>query len=809
MANEHSNIVPNMSPTAKVSDFKFWCQKVLPLVYDDSLSYYEVLNKLVVYLNQVIANVNADIDNVEELEADFLLLQSYVNNFFDDIDQLVSYAERAEAAETSAIGYAASAAESATNASTSALNAMDAKDAAVIAKNQAQAALTNAQTAATNAAASATAADTSATNAAASATSASGYATNASASATAAQNSFTLADAARSAAQTAATNADASATAAAGSATDAASSATAAAASAASADGEKAQEMISESEEESTTATSEHNIGTYFRLNGVLYRATENIQIGDTISTSTNCEEIHVDEVLTAQSEQIGELKNAVVELNDDVEQTIVLEPVWTRGRFNNSGEDLTSTRFVRSVTPIPVYADTLHVDFSGSYSSYPQYLVAITYNGSTRVVSKTASADIEISYGSQVRFLLNTTSSDSTTVIDVNNADDYLTASYKSKNLETDKTLKLSGRPADAKAVGNEIFIKKYEPLLWETGSYSSTGTKANSTNPAYKRTAYLQPVQTAPIYIDILQYYIVNLCIFANDGTFSSYKRVYTGALDLTAGQKYTLYFSKEDSSNLTDADIENIKVYTITTPQNVLIAEQNATLDNCLAFSMIKNFAVLGDSWASGSIHYPNGNEATTQYEMSWGQILARRNGATALNFSKGGLSTKTWLSDSEYGLAAMLAADQQQLYLCNFGINDNTAISGGTYTLGSTADIKEDYTENPDTFYGNYARIIGNIKTHSPKALIVLLSVARPMERNMDSAIKEIATTCNVPFVDLTESSYFISEPFYKSIYDGHPLAFGYAGMAKAIEELFSKCVLDNVSYFQNYDGTTGE
>lgn len=357
MANEHSNIVPNMSPTAKVSDFKFWCQKVLPLVYDDSLSYYEVLNKLVVYLNQVIANVNADIDNVEELESDFLLLQSYVNNFFDDIDQLVSYAERAEAAETSALSYAASAAESATNASTSALNAMDAKDAAVIAKNQAQAALTNAQTAATNAAASATAADTSATNAAASATSASGYATNASASATAAQNSFTLADAARSAAQTAATNADASATAAAGSATDAASSATAAATSAASADGEKAQEMISESEEESTTAASEHNIGTYFRLNGVLYRATDNIQIGDTISTSTNCEEIHVDEVLTAQSEQIGELKtsldNTVVEFNNGFYPYSIV-----KGRYIN-----TSTRKISNYS---AWDGTDFIDISG-----------------------------------------------------------------------------------------------------------------------------------------------------------------------------------------------------------------------------------------------------------------------------------------------------------------------------------------------------------------------------------------------------------------------------------------------------------
>ena len=31
--------------------FKFWCQKVLPLVYDDSLSYYELLCKVVDYIN--------------------------------------------------------------------------------------------------------------------------------------------------------------------------------------------------------------------------------------------------------------------------------------------------------------------------------------------------------------------------------------------------------------------------------------------------------------------------------------------------------------------------------------------------------------------------------------------------------------------------------------------------------------------------------------------------------------------------------------------------------------------------------------
>ena len=215
MANEHSQIVPSMQPTAKVADFKFWCQKVLPLVYDDSLSYYEVLNKMVVYLNQVIDNINADIDNVAELEDDFLLLQQYVNNFFDDIDQLVTYTERAEAAQTAAATSAINAASSASNAATSAvnaansagssatsaLNAMDAKDAAVAAKTAAEAALANAQTAANNAAASATAAGNSAD-------AASGSAINAAASAASALQNFQLSDAARVAAQEAAEDAE-------------------------------------------------------------------------------------------------------------------------------------------------------------------------------------------------------------------------------------------------------------------------------------------------------------------------------------------------------------------------------------------------------------------------------------------------------------------------------------------------------------------------------------------------------------------------------------------------------------------------
>lgn len=49
-----------------IPKFKFWCQKVLPLVYDDSLSYEELLCKVVDYLNHVIDDINAVPDYVKE-----------------------------------------------------------------------------------------------------------------------------------------------------------------------------------------------------------------------------------------------------------------------------------------------------------------------------------------------------------------------------------------------------------------------------------------------------------------------------------------------------------------------------------------------------------------------------------------------------------------------------------------------------------------------------------------------------------------------------------------------------------------------
>lgn len=77
-------------------DFRFWCQKVLPLVYDDSLSYYEVLCKVVKWLNSLGADVAELAEYVQGLD-----IEAEVDEKFDElvesgyfqqlISQLVDY----------------------------------------------------------------------------------------------------------------------------------------------------------------------------------------------------------------------------------------------------------------------------------------------------------------------------------------------------------------------------------------------------------------------------------------------------------------------------------------------------------------------------------------------------------------------------------------------------------------------------------------------------------------------------------------------------------------------------------------------
>lgn len=70
--------------------FHFWCQQVLPLVYDDTLSYYETLCKVVEYLNNMISGLNMLDTEMEALKAEVAQIQQWIDNFtYDKIDEII------------------------------------------------------------------------------------------------------------------------------------------------------------------------------------------------------------------------------------------------------------------------------------------------------------------------------------------------------------------------------------------------------------------------------------------------------------------------------------------------------------------------------------------------------------------------------------------------------------------------------------------------------------------------------------------------------------------------------------------------
>lgn len=66
--------------------FRYWCQKVLPQVYDDSLSYYELLNRVVAILNAAldeIQNLGENVDSLKQVIAD---MKTYMENYFTNLN---------------------------------------------------------------------------------------------------------------------------------------------------------------------------------------------------------------------------------------------------------------------------------------------------------------------------------------------------------------------------------------------------------------------------------------------------------------------------------------------------------------------------------------------------------------------------------------------------------------------------------------------------------------------------------------------------------------------------------------------------
>ena len=211
--------------------------------------------------------------------------------------------------------------------------------------------------------------------------------------------------------------------------------------------------------------------------------------------------------------------------------------------------------------------------------------------------------------------------------------------------------------------------------------------------------------------------------------------------------------------------------------------------------LALELFENIAVIGDSYSSGAL-FPTDGVAEYFYDISWINILARKHGLSATHYSRGGLQARTWLT-SPYGLPKLQQDTPKDLYFIYLGINDNNILKDNE--IGTINDVG---TDN-DTFYGNYSKIINNVKTKAPNAKIVVINMINGSKNKVYQPINKIAEHFNLPVLDLSKHNLTNSADFRNEMKDGHPQALGYASLAGAIEQLLSKSFNNDKSYWINY------
>lgn len=234
------------------------------------------------------------------------------------------------------------------------------------------------------------------------------------------------------------------------------------------------------------------------------------------------------------------------------------------------------------------------------------------------------------------------------------------------------------------------------------------------------------------------------------------------------------------------------------------------------------IFEKIGVVGDSLSSGGMTPPDADvteeEAaevnTDMMYYSWIQYMARYSGLTAYNFSMSGLSAKSL----RYGqsntnvqdiITRLTGTDYKcKAYFVALGHNDkNYASNHPEYVIGTTADCDlANPSNNADTFCGNYAWVISQIKSVQPRAKIFLVGMkSTEVFGDYNAAIASMVTLFNT-YYDNTDV-YYLDMAQYAPPLDsweytnGHGNAMGYLNYSYQISSYVDYIIRNNKSDFK--------
>lgn len=220
------------------------------------------------------------------------------------------------------------------------------------------------------------------------------------------------------------------------------------------------------------------------------------------------------------------------------------------------------------------------------------------------------------------------------------------------------------------------------------------------------------------------------------------------------------------------------------------------------------IFKNWGFVGDSFTSGNHNWYNKNGVDVGgdiFEYSWGEYIKRILGCDGYEYSTGGWTCRAWIDATNGRGWDKLQTEKRQVYTIALGCND--AAPEMSYALGTPSDIKDDYNQNADTFYGNYAGIIQRIKSIQQKAVIFCITLPsgdRAAAETYNAAIRYMAEKfSNVYIIDLYKYAPPVNGEWADTFRNRYHLnAMGYLYTAWEILTYIDWIIRKNPLYFRD-------
>ena len=208
-----------------------------------------------------------------------------------------------------------------------------------------------------------------------------------------------------------------------------------------------------------------------------------------------------------------------------------------------------------------------------------------------------------------------------------------------------------------------------------------------------------------------------------------------------------------------------------------------------------AVFRTIAFIGDSLSSGEFESVNDDGIHShldRYEYSWGQIIARHNGLTAYNFSRGGMTTFEYMTSFAEENGYWDPQYASQAYVIALGAND---LLNRGFQIGTIEDVyPEDYKKNKETVAGYFGQIISRYKQIQPRAKFFLVTMTR--EGVPKDELKAAHASLMYDMAELFDNTYVIDLYKYAPVYDedfkkrfnlySHQNPAGYIFTAKLID-----------------------